>query len=150
MREARTLGGWVIALFLAAMLLWVAVDTLAPPVGTKNHLFQLFADASGIAYFEPTGRLVAGLLEVLVALLVFIPLTRRFGAILGVLLMTGLTALVIQLMMLKIDIPVDVVGEGGAITTMATDPGALFYLLLGLLIASLVLIFVHPGKDEPA
>ncbi|HOY78734.1 MAG TPA: hypothetical protein PLN33_13050 [Hyphomonadaceae bacterium] len=148
MREARTLAGWVIALFLAAMLIWVAVDTLAPPTGTKNHLFQLFADASGIAYFEPTGRLVAGALEVLVALLVFIPFTRRFGAILGVLLLTGLTALVVQLMMLNIEIPVDVVGEGGAVTTTAADPGALFYLLLGLLIASLVLIFVHPGKDD--
>lgn len=150
MREARTLGGWAIALFLAAMLIWVAVDTLAPPAGTKNHLFQLFADASGIAYFEPTGRLVVGALEVLVALLVFIPFTRRFGAILGVLLMTGLAALVVQLMMLKVDIPVDVVGEGGAVATTTTDPSALFYLLLGLLIASLTLIFVHPGNDEPA
>ena len=149
MREARTLGGWVIALFLAAMLVWVAIDTLAPPTGTKNHLFQLFADASGIAYFEPTGRLAVGVLEVLVALLVFIPFTRRFGAILGVLLMTGLAALVVQLMMLKVDIPVDVIGEGGAVSTTTTDPSALFYLVLGLLIASLTLIFVHPGKDEP-
>ncbi|RYY95418.1 MAG: hypothetical protein EON61_22550 [Alphaproteobacteria bacterium] len=149
MREARTLGGWVIALFLAAMLVWVAIDTLAPPTGTKNHLFQVFADASGIAYFEPTGRLAVGVLEVLVALLVFIPLTRRFGAILGVLLMTGLAALIVQLMMLKVDIPVDVIGEGGAVTTATTDPSALFYLVLGLLIASLTLIFVHPGKDEP-
>jgi len=148
MREARTLAGWVIALFLAAMLIWVAIDTFAPPLGTKNHLFQLFADASGIAYFEPTGRLAAGGLEVLVALLVLIPFTRRFGAILGVLLLTGLTALVVQLMMLNIEIPVDVVGEGGAVTTMAADPGALFYLLLGLLIASLALIFVHPGRDD--
>lgn len=150
MREARTLGGWVIALFLAAMLIWVAVDTLAPPAGTKNHLFQLFADSSGIAYFEPTGRLAAGALEILVALLVFIPFTRRFGAFLGVLLMTGLTALVVQLMMLKVDIPVDVVGEGGAVTTTAVDPSGVFYLLLGLLIASLALIFVHPGKDDEA
>lgn len=150
MREARTLGGWVIALFLAAMLVWVAIDTLAPPTGTKNHLFQLFADASGIAYFEPTGRLAVGVLEVLVALLVFIPFTRRFGAILGVLLMTGLAALVVQLMMLKVDIPVDVIGEDGAVSTTTTDPSALFYLVLGLLIASLTLIFVHPGKDEPA
>ena len=149
MREARTLGGWVIALFLAAMLVWVAIDTLAPPTGTKNHLFQVFADASGIAYFEPTGRLAVGVLEVLVALLVFIPFTRRFGAILGVLLMTGLAALVVQLMMLKVDIPVDVIGEGGAVSTTTTDPSALFYLVLGLLIASLTLIFVHPGKDEP-
>lgn len=148
MREARTLAGWVIALFLAAMLIWVAIDTLAPPVGTKNHLFQLFADASGIAYFEPTGRLAAGGLEVLVALLVLIPFTRRFGAILGVLLLTGLTALVVQLMMLNIEIPVDVIGEDGAVTASAADPGALFYLLLGLLIASLALIFVHPGKDD--
>lgn len=150
MREARTLVGWVIALFLAAMLIWIAVDTLAPPVGTKNHLFQLFADASGIAYFEPTGRLAAGALEVLVGLLVFIPFTRRFGAILGVLLMTALTALVVQLMMLNVEIPVDVIGEGGAVTTTSADPSAMFYLLLGMLIASLVLIFVHPGKDELA
>ena len=150
MREARTLGGWVLALFLAAMLIWVAVDTLAPPAGTKNHLFQLFADTSGIAYFEPTGRLAAGALEILVALLIFIPFTRRFGAIMGVLLFTALTALVVQLMMLQVEIPVDVVGEGGAVTTTSSDPGALFYLLLGLLIASLALIFIHPGRDELA
>ena len=39
-------------------------------------------------------------------------------------------------------------GEGGAVTTTLTDPGALFYLVIGLLVASLVLIFVHPGKDD--
>ncbi|MDP3492827.1 MAG: hypothetical protein Q8R82_06905 [Hyphomonadaceae bacterium] len=148
MREARTLGSWVIALFLASMLVWVAVDTLAPAVGTKNHLFPLFAETSGIAYFEPTGRLAFGALEVMIALLVLIPLTRRFGAILSVLLMTALAALIIQLMMLQIQIPVDVVGEGGAITTTQSDPGALFYLVIGLLVASLALIFIHPGKDE--
>lgn len=148
MREARTLGSWVIALFLAAMLVWVAVDTLAPAVGTRNHLFPLFAETSGIAWFEPTGRFVFGVLEVLFALLLLIPLTRRFGAILSVLLMTALAALVIQLMMLQIQIPVDTVGEGGAVTTTDSDPGALFYLIIGLLVASLALIFIHPGKDE--
>ena len=148
MREARTLGSCVIALFLAAMLVWVAVDTLAPAVGTRNHLFPLFAETSGIAWFEPTGRFVFGVLEVLFALLLLIPLTRRFGAILSVLLMTALAALVIQLMMLQIQIPVDTVGEGGAVTTTDSDPGALFYLIIGLLVASLALIFIHPGKDE--
>ncbi len=67
----------------------------------------------------------------------------QFGA-----LMTALAALVIQLMMLHIQVPVDAVGEGGAVTTTLTDPGALFYLVIGLLVASLVLIFVHPGKDD--
>ena len=148
MREARTLGSWVIALFLAAMLVWVAIDTLAPAVGTRNHLFPLFAETSGIAWFEPTGRFAFGALEVLLALLLLIPLTRRFGAILSVLLMTALAALVIQLMMLQIQIPVDTVGEGGAVTTTESDPGALFYLVIGLLVASLALIFIHPGKDD--
>ena len=148
MREARTLGSWVVALFLAAMLVWVAVDTLAPAAGTRNHLFPLFAETSGIAYFEPTGRFAFGALEILFALLVILPVTRRAGAILSLLLMTALAALVIQLMMLQIQVPVDAVGEGGAVTTTLTDPGALFYLVRGLLVASLVLIFVHPGKDD--
>ena len=148
MREARTLGSWVIAIFLAAMLVCVALDTLAPAVGTRNHLFPLFADTSGIAWFEPTGRFAFGVLEILFALLLLIPLTRRFGAILSVLLMTALAARIIQLMMLQIQIPVDTVGEGGAVTTTESDPGALFYLVIGLLVASLALIFIHPGKDD--
>lgn len=148
MREARTLGSWAIALFLAAMLIWVAIDTLMPPAGTKNHLFEVFRDSSGISYFEPTGRFGAGILAVLAAVLIFVPVTRRVGAILGVLILAVLAGLLIQLMMLQITIPVDTVGEGGVVTTTESDPGTLFYLVLGLLIASLVLVFVHPGSDE--
>jgi hypothetical protein len=148
MREARTLLSWGIALFLAAMLIWIAIDTLAPPAGTKNHLFPLFAETSGIAYFEPSGRLAFGALEVLIAVLVFVPATRRVGAILGVLLLAVLAALVGQLMMLQVQIQVDTAGEGGAITTAMSDPGALFYLVVGLLVAALALIFIHPGREE--
>lgn len=145
MREARTLGSWVLALFLAAMLIWVAADTLAPAKGTTNHLFPLFAETSGIAYFEPTGRFVIGALEVLAALLIFVPVTRRVGAILGLLVLAGLAALVVQLMMLQVQIPVDTVGEGGAVTTASSDASALFYLIVGLLVAALVLAVIHPG-----
>lgn len=150
MREARTLGSWVIALFLAAMLVWVAVDTLAPAAGTKNHLFPLFAETSGIAYFEPTGRFVIGVLEILAALLILIPPTRRIGAFLGLLLMAVLAALVVQLMMLGVQIPVDTVGEGGKVATAETDASMLFYLTLGLVVAAIVLIVVHPGGDDGA
>ena len=148
MREARTLVSWGIALFLAAMLIWIAVDTLAPPTGTKNHLFPLFAETSGIAYFEPSGRLAFGVVATLIGVLVFVPVTRRFGAILGVLLLAAFTALVGQLMMLQVQIPVDTIGEGGAVTTAMSDPGVLFYLLLGLLVAALALIFIHPGRED--
>lgn len=148
MREARTLGSWAIALFLAAMLIWVAVDTLAPAAGTKNHLFPLFAETSGIAYFDPTGRFVIGGLEVIAALLIFVPATRRVGAVLGLLLTAGLAALVVQLMMLGLQIPVDTVGEGGVVTTTSSDASALFYLIVGLLVASLVLVVIHPGAGD--
>jgi hypothetical protein len=148
MREARTLGSWVLALFLAAMLVWVAADTLVPAVGTRNHLFPLFAETSGIKYFEPTGRFVAGVLEILAALLIFIPFTRRIGAFLGLLIMALLAALFIQLMMIGQQIPVDTVGEGGKVTTAMTDASTLFYLSLGLVIAAIVLVVIHPGREQ--
>ena len=71
-----------------------------------------------------------------------IPVTRRVGAILATLLLLGLAALVGQLMMLGIKVPVDVIGEAGVVTT-ATDPSGLFYLVVGLLAASVALIFVQ-------
>lgn len=149
MREARTLASWVIALFVTVMLLWIAAEALAPQPPAKNHLFEVFRESSGIAYFEPMGRFAFGVLEVLTALLVFIPVTRRVGAILATLVLLALGALVGQLMMLGIKVPVDSIGEAGVITT-STDPSGLFYLVAGLLAASVALIFVHPGKARDA
>ena len=149
MREARTLASWVIALFVTVMLLWIAAEALAPQPPAKNHLFEVFRESSGIAYFEPMGRFAFGVLEVLTALLVFIPVTRRVGAVLAGLVLLALAALVGQLMMLGIKVPVDSIGEAGVITTN-TDPSGLFYLVAGLLAASVALIFVHPGKSPDA
>jgi hypothetical protein len=148
MREARTLASWVIALFVAVVLLWVAADTLAPQPPLKNHLFEVFRQSSDIAYFEPAGRFGVGLLMALAALLIIVPPTRRMGAILGVLVLGLMAALVVQLMMLGIKVPVDTVGAGGAVTTTETDPGGIFYLIAGLLAASIALVFVHPGRNS--
>ncbi len=147
MREARTLASWVIGLFVAVLLIWVAADTLAPQPPMQNHLFEVFRETSDIAWFEPAGRFAIGIVMVLAALLIVVPVTRRAGAILGALVAAGLAALVIQLMTLGIKVPVDQIGDAGAVTTVETDPSALFYLLVGLLAASVVLIFVHPGKN---
>lgn len=147
MREARTLASWVLALFVTVMLVWVAAEAIAPQPPAKNHLFEVFRDSSGIAYFEPTGRFAFGVLEVVAALLVLVPVTRRVGAILAALLMIGLAALVGQLMMYGIKVPVDTITASGEVSTTSTDPSALFYLVIGLLAASVALIFVHPGKN---
>lgn len=150
MREARTLGSWVLGLFLAVMLLWVAADTLAPQPPAKNHLFEVFRASSGIAYFEPLGRLVVGALEVLAALLILVPVTRRVGAIVGFLVMLFLAALVVQMVMQGIPVPVDTIGEGGTVSTTDTDASGLFYLVLGLLVAAIAVIVIHPGKKPQA
>lgn len=145
MREARTLASWVLALFVALLLLWVAAETLAPQPPAKNHLFEVFRDSSGIAYFEPVGRFAFGVIAIITALLLLLPVTRRAGAILSTLVMLGLGALVLQLMMQGIKVPVDAIGANGVITT-DTDASGLFYLMVGMLAASVALIFVHPGK----
>jgi hypothetical protein len=152
MREIRTLASWVIALALAAMLVLAASDVLAPKPPAENHLFEVFRDASGIAYFEPTGRFAVGLLAVLAALLMILPATRRIGAILGFLITAGIVALVAQLVVQQIPIPVDSVVTGAdgkaAVQTAPTDASQLLYLSIGLAVASLFLIFVHPGKES--
>lgn len=148
MREARTLGSWVLGLFLAVMLLWVAADTLAPQPPGQNHLFAVFRETSGVAYFEPLGRFGVGVLEVLAALLILVPFTRRIGAILGFVVLLFLAALVVQLVMQGITYPVDTVGEGGVISTVNTDPSGLFYLILGLLAAAIAVIVIHPGRSD--
>ncbi len=148
MREARTLGSWVLGLFLAIMMFWVALETLAPQPPAQNHLFEVFRSASGIAYFEPLGRFAVGVLEVVAALLILLPFTRRLGAILGFVVMLFLGALVVQLVMQGITVPVETVGEGGSITTTETDPSGLFYLVLGLLAALIAVIVIHPGRQK--
>jgi hypothetical protein len=34
------------------------------------------------------------------------------------------------------------------VTTTETDPGGIFYLIAGLLAASIALVFVHPGRNS--
>ncbi len=137
MRDARMMGSWVLALFLAVMFLWIADLSLFPPTDARNVVFPRLREASGIYLWEPTGRYVVGLAHVLAALLLIIPWTRRIGAILGFLIAAGAVAM--HLLWLGIAIPI----ETGSATT---DGGQLFYLALALAVASLILAVIHPGK----
>jgi hypothetical protein len=148
------MASWVIALFLAVMLVLAAGDILAPKPPTQNHLFEVFRDASGIAWFEPTGRFVVGVMAVLAAVLIVVPVTRRIGAILAFLITILIVALVAQLVVQQIPIPVDSVIAGvdgkDVAQTASTDGSQLLYLSIGLAVASLFLVFVHPGKEPAA
>jgi hypothetical protein len=144
MRDARVIASWALALFLAAMLLWIADQTLFPDEG-RNVVFPALAENSGYYLFEPTGRYVVSLLEVFAAILMIVPWTRRIGAGLAILVTAAAVGAHLT-PWLGIQIPTSAtpVAEGAA---PSTDGGQLFYLSLGLLVASLVLFFVHPGRS---
>jgi hypothetical protein len=141
MHDMRLMASWVLALFLAAMFLWIADLTLFPPEPERNVIFPLLADYSGVTLFEPTGRLVTGLLQVLAALLLLLPWTRRVGAVLALAVAGG--AVASHVLWLGQEVPV-------ALGSDETDGGQLLYLAVGLTAAALALVFVHPGRRSQA
>jgi hypothetical protein len=142
MQGLRSLMSWVLALFLVAMFLWVADSTLFGGEDGGQAVFKALKNNSDVQLFEPTGRLVVGVAEVLAALLILLPWTRRIGAVLGVLIGLGAVAMSAQLVM-----------QGIPITLSAgrtADANTLLYLAVALLAVSLFLVFVHPGKAKDA
>ena len=135
----RRTVSWFLALFLCCMFVWFADQTLFPVAPGKNVFFPLLAEASGLAYFEPTGRAIAGILQGLCALFILIPWTRRFGAGLGALITAG--AISAHLLFLGQALPVSA-------DSVERDGGQVFYLSLGLLAACLCLLFVHPASGR--
>jgi hypothetical protein len=129
---------WMLALFLIAIFLLLADQIAFPSSNERNVVFPLLAEYSGMPVWEPTGRLATAALQVAAALLLILPLTRRAGAILGVLIAAA--AIAVQVLWLGLSVPV----ERGS---QAMDEGQLFYLTLGLFALSLSLALIHPGRE---
>lgn len=138
MRGIRTLLSWVLALFLIVMFVYLADQKLFSDPSAPQPVFETLAEKSGISLFEPTGRFVTGLVELFAALLLLLPLTRRFGAFMAFCVSAMAVGLHIS-PWLGIEVPQ--IGEVGQ-----TDGGTLFNLALALTAASGILMFVHPGK----
>ncbi|MEM5517971.1 hypothetical protein WNY37_13515 [Henriciella sp. AS95] len=152
MRGLRLLASWVLALFLIFMFLQATVHPLPnPPEGFvklfdrpgENIVFQTMAINTGMSWLEPTGRVVVAILELIACLFLFIPQTRRFGAVMSFFILAG--ALGVHLMpdVLGREVPLSLTpGE------TETDGGQLFALSIGMLAISMLLIFVHPGRRK--
>lgn len=151
MRLLRNIASWVLALFLIVIFVQATFHPLPdPPVGHvkffdlpgENIVFSVLAEKSGYAMFEPTGRFVTGILELLAALFLLFPASRRFGGFLSCLILFGAVSLHLSSWLGR-DIPVSLApGE------TATDGGALFALAIAMLVVSILVIVVHPPSGK--
>lgn len=153
MRLFRHLASWALALFLVFMFVQATIHPLPhPPAGSvkffdlpgENIVFQTLADNSGMTLFEPAGRVAVGIVELFAALFLLIPGTRRFGAFLSALILGGAVAMHLSPWLGR-EIPISL--EPGV---TETDNGALFMLAVLMLVASLLIMVVHPGKANKA
>ena len=83
MSAFRLLASWLLALALIAFFLHVTLHPWPNPVAGyikfydapgENLLFSALAERSGISLFEPAGRFVSGIIELIAALLLLLPL----------------------------------------------------------------------------
>ncbi|MFN4225513.1 MAG: hypothetical protein ACK4HR_04290 [Hyphomonas sp.] len=141
----RLLASWLLALVLVAFFLHTTFHPLANPTPGyvkfydapgENLPFSILAERTGVPLFEPAGRFVTGILEVIAALLLILPFGRRLGAALSVVLTGSAVALHLSPWLgREIALP-----EGG------TDGGAHFLIYVTFLALSLLLLVVHPGE----
>lgn len=149
MRLVRSLLSWILALGLIFVFLQATVHPLPdPPPGQvklfdapgENIVFQTLAENSGIALFEPAGRVLVAALELIAALLLLFPFSRRFGAVMSFFILAGAVGLHLSPWLGR-EVPTSL--EAGA----PSDGGALFMLAIAMMVVSLLLSIIHPGKD---
>lgn len=138
MRTLQIALSWLLALFIIAVFVQAAVMFKLYDLPGENIIFATIAEKSGFALFEPSVRFGVGVAELVAALFLLLPFSRRFGAFLAFCLMIGAVGFHLS-PWLGIEIPT-------ALGSAETDGGALFYLALATLIASLALMIVHPRK----
>lgn len=145
MSTFRLLASWLLAVSLAVFFLHITLHPWPEPVAGyvklydapgENLLFSALAERTGVSIFEPAGRFVSAIIELAAALLLLIPLSRRFGAVLSALVLgAGVGLHLSPWMDREVALP-----EGG------TDGGTHFLIYVIFLAFALLLLVVHPGR----
>ncbi|WP_017931328.1 DoxX family protein [Robiginitomaculum antarcticum] len=74
-----------LSLILAAAFVFFG----AQKFGSENIIFATIANNSGIGLFEPIIRMLTGAAELATAALLLLPVTRRLGAVAGLIILLG-------------------------------------------------------------
>lgn len=147
MQAMRHLGSWGLALFLIFMFVQATIHPLPnPPEGSvklfdapgQNIVFSTLAANTGFTILEPTGRVVVAIAELLAAFLLLLPMTRRTGAGLSIVILGGAVAAHLMPDVLGREVPLSLAANAD------TDGGKLFALAIAMLAASVLLFVLHP------
>ncbi|MEC7289000.1 MAG: hypothetical protein VXW22_02735 [Pseudomonadota bacterium] len=147
MQAMRHLGSWGLALFLIFMFVQATIHPLPnPPEGSvklfdapgQNIVFATLAANTGFTMLEPTGRVVVAIAELLAAFLLLLPMTRRTGAGLSIVILGGAVAAHLMPDVLGREVPLSLAANAD------TDGGKLFALAIAMLAASVLLFVLHP------
>jgi uncharacterized membrane protein YphA (DoxX/SURF4 family) len=113
MQTLKPYAIWTLSLYMAFVFVQSLFFkfTAAPE---SIFIFTTLREWSGISLFEPVGRWVIGLAELLASILLFIPRLRIFGAALAIGIMTG--AIFFHLFT---PLGVDIMGDHGELFTLA-------------------------------
>jgi len=95
-------------------------------------IFSTLRAWSGIALFEPAGRWVIGICELIASILLFLPRTRTFGAAMAVGIMTGAISF-----HLFTPLGVEILGDGGELFILACGVWISGWIILALSISDI-------------
>ncbi len=140
MRLIASAASWVLALLMAAFLALDALTAKLQNAPGEDAIFSGLAAQSGFALFEPSLRVGFGLLELVIAVLLLMPGSRRLGAWLA-LLTCGLAMSVHFSPWMGIEAPI---AAGGP----PADGGALFFFASFLLGLAILLTLVEGQRQR--
>jgi hypothetical protein len=144
---------WALGLTLAVLLLIVVFLQMSGP--TPNPVFGLIAARSHIGLFEPYGRYLVALIEVVALIGVVYPRTRSQGALLSLVLALGAVILHLSpwlgVQLAQGPAVSQALAQGRSAAEIAamglpTDKGGMFLLALAIAVLSAGAIFVEKAK----
>lgn len=102
--------------------------------GSQESIF-IFATLrawSGVALFEPAGRWIIGICELIASILLFVPRTRIFGAAMAIGIMTGAISF-----HLFTPLGVEILGDGGELFILACGVWISGWIILALSVSDI-------------
>lgn len=139
---------WLPAIIIAGILLMTIPSKFGGAVMT-DAIFRQVGQALGLGFFESIGAYLVGAAELVAGILVLIPATRHYGAVIALGVMAGaiffhlFTRLGMVVAYCTSGAPLDQCGQNGG---EVMQNGSLFYMAILVFVSALYLTLKHRHK----